>query len=170
MPYAHCPRCGHAFDKIVPLGDNRERLACPSCAFIMYINPKPTVKGLVMREGRVMMVRRAEAPGIGGWDFPGGYLEYDEHPEEGLIREIAEETGVVATINRLIGVYHRVWREERPDTAIINLAYLCDWVDGRGKVLQPKEIDGLEWVVPGQAPDWVAYGHYDEVMRDLGTA
>ena len=56
-------------------------------------NAKPTGSALVVREGRVPLVRRAIEPARGAWDIPGGFLEHDEHPEAGAVRELQEGTG-----------------------------------------------------------------------------
>ncbi len=167
MPYAYCPVCATAFERKIPSGEDRERLVCPGCHYIHYINPKPTVKGIVMRDGQMLMVKRAEAPGIGGWDFPGGYLEWDEHPEVGLVRECHEETGITVKIDRLLNVYHKVWKWDRVESSILNLVYVCKWIEGEASAVQPKEISHVAWVEPGKAPDWVAYGHWDQAMTDL---
>ena len=55
-------------------------------------------------EGRVLLARRAVEPDRGLWDCPGGFLEEGEHPLDGLRRELAEETGLVAGPARFVGI------------------------------------------------------------------
>ena len=55
-----------------------------------------------MRDGLVMLTRRAREPQAGWWDLPGGFLEPGEHPEAALIREVREELGVDYTPGPLI--------------------------------------------------------------------
>ena len=52
---------------------------------------------IVLKDGRVLMGKRINAHGEGHWSFPGGHLEYQESPEEGVIREVMEETGLTVT-------------------------------------------------------------------------
>lgn len=59
-----------------------------------------------MHECRVLLVQRGKEPGKGRWTFPGGFLEEDEAPDEGLIREVREETGLRVEVNGLIAVRH----------------------------------------------------------------
>jgi 8-oxo-dGTP diphosphatase len=54
------------------------------------------VLAVVMRGDRVLVVRRANPPMPGRWGFPGGVLELGETVAEGAMRELFEETGVVA--------------------------------------------------------------------------
>uniref|UniRef100_A0AAU2VUW1 NUDIX domain-containing protein n=1 Tax=Streptomyces sp. NBC_00008 TaxID=2903610 RepID=A0AAU2VUW1_9ACTN len=60
-----------------------------------------SVAGVVVREdGRVLVIRRADN---GAWEAPGGVLELDERPEDGVCREVLEETGVKVDPVRLSG-------------------------------------------------------------------
>ena len=57
----------------------------------------PTVRGVgavVVVDGSILLVRRARPPQAGHWSVPGGHLEPDETPQEGAVRELAEETGL----------------------------------------------------------------------------
>ncbi|MFE6975576.1 NUDIX hydrolase [Streptomyces sp. NPDC057682] len=76
-----------------------------------------SVAGVVVREdGRVLVIRRADN---GAWEAPGGVLELDERPENGVRREVLEETGVKVDPVRLSGVYKNMER------AIVALVFLC---------------------------------------------
>jgi len=163
----YCSLCGSKLAIKSCVNDDRKRPCCSSCDYIVYHNPKPTVKALIFKESKFLMVRRAEEPHIGGWDLPGGYVEWDEHPEEGALRETREETGVIAEIDSLIGAFHKVWNPQNKDSSILNLAYRCRWLEGEPQVMSPHEIDQVQWVDMNNLPGWVAYGHYDEVMRLL---
>ncbi|MGE4159394.1 MAG: NUDIX hydrolase [Planctomycetota bacterium] len=168
MIHKFCPYCGGALETRRPPLDTKDRLICTRCGQIHYLNPKPTVKGAVMKEGKILMVRRAEEPGIGSWDLPGGYLEWGEDPEPGLVREIEEEVGIKVEIVKLAGVYQRVWGVASHNISILNLAYLCRWVSGEAKPLQLHELDQVVWVDPKSPPGRVGYGHYQELMRLIG--
>lgn len=60
---------------------------------------------VVWREGKVLLVRRGQAPGKNFWSLPGGKIEHGEAPEAAASREVREETGILPEILGLIGVF-----------------------------------------------------------------
>ncbi|HVA22448.1 MAG TPA: NUDIX domain-containing protein [Candidatus Micrarchaeia archaeon] len=104
-PYRFCPHCGA---RLVPRPVEAHTLpSCPSCAFVAFRDPKVVVVAIAVDGGgRVLAIRRGIAPGLGEWALPGGYLDYDEHPEHGARRECLEETGCELGAVRLLGVFH----------------------------------------------------------------
>ncbi|MCP4329554.1 MAG: NUDIX hydrolase [Alphaproteobacteria bacterium] len=89
----------------VPEGDERERLTCPDCGFIHYENPKIVTGAVVEWEDRILLCRRAIAPGIGKWTLPAGYLEVNESSSDGAKREAWEEARARIEIDALIALY-----------------------------------------------------------------
>ena len=91
-----------------------------------YDRPSVTVDSVVLgaKNGRpaLLLIKRRNHPFLGRWAFPGGFLDMDESPEEGALRELCEETGVTGVIPRQIGAYGRVDRD--PRGRIITIAYL----------------------------------------------
>ena len=89
----------------VPEGDNRERMICADCGFILYDNPKIVV-GSVARSGeRILMCRRAINPRRGFWTLPAGYLELNESTGAGAAREAWEEAQAKIAIEGLLAIY-----------------------------------------------------------------
>lgn len=78
---------------------------CPACGAIHWIDPKIAAGCLVVRDTRVLLVRRGIEPGYGKWVFPGGHVDRGETIEEAAIRETREECGALAAIDDLIGLY-----------------------------------------------------------------
>lgn len=67
-----------------------------------------SVAGAVIRDdGRFLAIRRRDN---GTWELPGGVLELDETPEDGVVREVREETGILVKVDRLTGVYKNMAR------------------------------------------------------------
>jgi ADP-ribose pyrophosphatase YjhB (NUDIX family) len=100
----YCPDCGA---QLGPPAGPSERVVsqtCPSCAAVHYRNAKPCAGALVVRDGRVLLGRRAIEPARGSWDIPGGFLNPWEHPADGAAREVREETGLEVRLTRLLAV------------------------------------------------------------------
>lgn len=57
--------------------------------------------------GRLLLVRRARAPGAGCWSLPGGRVEPGETDQQALAREVAEETGLDVAVGRHVGSVER---------------------------------------------------------------
>ncbi|MSP81812.1 MAG: NUDIX hydrolase [Alphaproteobacteria bacterium] len=89
----------------VPAGDNRERLVCDSCGFVLYSNPKVVVGAVCSYAGEILLCRRAIDPRRGFWTIPAGYMELHETTADGARREAREEAGVEIAIQSLLAVY-----------------------------------------------------------------
>jgi 8-oxo-dGTP diphosphatase len=65
------------------------------------------VGGAVVRDDRLLLVRRASRHGRGNWQLPGGFIEPDETIEQAVVREVQEEAGVVAEVVGVLGLRSR---------------------------------------------------------------
>jgi 8-oxo-dGTP diphosphatase len=97
--------------------------------------PLVGVGGVVIADGRTLLVRRGSAPLEGQWSIPGGMLELGELIVEGVRRELAEETGIEVRVLELIEVFERVIPGEDGRTRyhFVILDYLCDMVGGQAQ-------------------------------------
>ena len=104
--YRYCPRCGQALERRLLKPGEPERLVCPACGFVFYIDPKIAV-GTIIRavSGRLVLVRRAIEPGYGKWVFPGGYVDRGETLLSAAVREAREECGLDVRVDGLINIY-----------------------------------------------------------------
>ena len=75
-------------------------------------NPLVGVGAVIVRNNRVLLIRRGHAPLLGEWSLPGGVLECGETLREATTREAREETGLVVETSVLLGVYERVVRSD----------------------------------------------------------
>lgn len=98
-----CPRC--ATPLITRQVGDRVRRACPACDFVHFTDPKVGVGVLVIRDGQILLVRRAVQPEIGKWSLPAGFLDRGEDPRQVAVRETHEETGLSVKVDSLIDVY-----------------------------------------------------------------
>ena len=84
-----CPSCGT--ETVARAIEGRERASCPGCGRVHYENAKPCAGAIVVdAAGRVLLGKRSIEPFKGLWDIPGGFLEAEEHPEEGARREVSD--------------------------------------------------------------------------------
>ncbi|HTQ32865.1 MAG TPA: NUDIX hydrolase [Stellaceae bacterium] len=95
----------HPFTRAVPEGDDRERLVCGDCGFVLYDNPKIVVGSVVRWGEKILMCRRAINPRKGFWTLPAGYLELNESTQAGAAREAWEEARASIEIESLLAVY-----------------------------------------------------------------
>lgn len=93
------------FHRIIPEGEDRERLACADCGFIAYENPKIVTGAVVAEAGRVLLCRRAIEPRHGFWTLPAGYMELGETVEDGARREAWEEARARIGLEGVLALY-----------------------------------------------------------------
>ena len=121
----NCSRCGTALVFGAIDGDHRDRLVCPACGWIAYVNPRLVVTSLPITDtGQVVLIRRGIEPAVGAWAQPGGFLEIDETVNEGAIRETLEETGLLIEPGEVIGLYSRL------EAAVVVLVFEARIVGG----------------------------------------
>lgn len=73
--------------------------------------PRVGVGAIVLHEGRVLLVKRGQAPALGLWSVPGGLVDLGETTVEAARREVEEECGLKVRIAGLVGVLDRVTRD-----------------------------------------------------------
>jgi 8-oxo-dGTP diphosphatase len=108
--------------------------------------PVVGVGGVVICDGRALLVRRGKAPLLGEWSIPGGMLETGETILEGVRRELMEETGVEVRVGELIEVFERITRdaEGRAQFHYVVLDYFCEPV--RGEARAGSDAAEIAWV------------------------
>src|SRR4051812_44425768 len=118
-----------------------------------------SVAGVVVDEaGRVLVIQRRDN---GRWEAPGGILEREETFEEGVVREIAEETGVTVEVERLTGVYKNMTR------GIVALVYRCRPLAGTAR--PTRESVAVDWIMPGDVHTRMTPAYAVRVLDALAT-
>ncbi|MFJ9040364.1 NUDIX domain-containing protein [Streptomyces sp. NPDC102406] len=102
-----------------------------------------SVAGVVVREdGRVLVIRRADN---GRWEPPDGVLEWDEAIEDGVCREVFEETGIKVHVERLTGVFKNM------TVGVVALVFRCSPHGGTAQLSD--ESIAVTWLAPDDAMD-----------------
>ena len=96
-----------------------------------YKNPKLTADGIIIKDDKIVLIKRKNSPFKGLWALPGGFVEYGEKVEDTVVREAFEETGLKTKITNLLGVYSDPNRDPRGHT--ITIAYVLDIINGKLK-------------------------------------
>nr|WP_232058210.1 NUDIX hydrolase [Cohnella abietis] len=118
-----CSSCGHGLeDRDI---DGTIRRACTQCSFVHWGSYSIGVGALVVKDDKVLLVRRAQEPGKGKWTNPGGYIEQLEPIEETIRREVLEESGIEAVVRSIVAL-----RDLPKSIHNLYVAFSMDYVSG----------------------------------------
>jgi 8-oxo-dGTP diphosphatase len=104
--------------------------------------PVVGIGGVVIADGRALLIRRGSEPLRGQWSIPGGTLEIGETLQAGVARELQEETGLEVRVLDTIEVFDRIFPAEAPDPAspgrgprfhYVIVDYLCERISGEAR-------------------------------------
>jgi 8-oxo-dGTP diphosphatase len=109
--------------------------------------------GILVEDGKILLIKRAKEPELGKWAIPGGRIEEDETAEECLKREFKEETGLDIEIVKLTGIYSEPDRDPRK---IIGAAYIVKRIGG--ELRAGDDAGEAEWFGLGSMPE-LAFDH-----------
>jgi len=156
-----CPACGSPMQ--VQTIHGRLRRACPACGWIDWRNAKPCAGALIVRNGKVLLVRRRIEPFLGYWDIPGGFCEADEHPAETALREAREETGLEIELTGLQGI----WMDAYAGHPTLNIYYLARPLT---RTLHPgDDAGGAAWFAPKALPRRIAFVNGRQALAAWAT-
>jgi ADP-ribose pyrophosphatase YjhB (NUDIX family) len=159
--WKHCPRCsaGVAAEDV--------KVECPQCGFVAYASSKPTASAACLDgDGRVLLSRRAIDPERGKWDFPGGFLEEEEHPLDCLRRELQEEAGVDVEPMAFLGVWLDRYGGDGSAATTLNLYWTARIVSGTPEPAD--DVAELRWFEPAEVlEEDLAFPHTVDVLAAL---
>ncbi len=138
----------------------KQKNNCPNCGG--YRNRIATVDAVVLREGKILLIRRTAEPYAGFWALPGGYMEFDETAEQACLRELQEETGLIGSQPELIGVFSD---PDRHPGQRIAIAFRIGSVTGT--LSAGDDAAAYQWVSPSELPEQLAFDHEAIIRQAL---
>lgn len=146
--FQFCPMCATELQAITQEEDGgpKERMRCVVCQWTHWNNPTPVLAGIVQYRDQILLARNAAWPGR-RFALITGFMEAGESPEEGITREIAEETQLQVSSLKLVGVYDF----QRMNQIIIAYHAVC-----HGEVRLSPELVDYRMYAPQDLKCWPA--------------
>lgn len=157
IKYNFCSNCGSKID------ERSDPPHCSNCNSTYYQNAKVTVSVLPVLGRQVLLGKRGREPYKGAVDVIGGFMEADEDPESGALREAKEETGLDMKIIKLLGIYHDRYGSNGDYT--LNLHYITEVTGGNMKAQD--DLVELSWFDISNAPTDQGFQNNRDAIKDL---
>lgn len=124
--FEYCPKCGsHHF-----VANGATSKKCENCGFEYFMNPSASNVAIIKNaKGEILVERRKQEPAKGTLDLPGGFAQIGETSEEGLAREVMEETGLKVTDAKYLFSLPNIYRYSGIDIHTLDMFYLCEVED-----------------------------------------
>jgi ADP-ribose pyrophosphatase YjhB (NUDIX family) len=114
-----------------------------------YATPKIDVRGVVFRDGRILLVKERSD---GRWTLPGGWADVGDSPREAVEREVREESGYETRATKMLAVYDRNKHDHPPFMwHVYKLFILCELVGGEAKT--SIETEGVDFFAEDELPE-----------------
>ena len=159
IDYKYCPQCKHDMELV------NGNPHCPVCDITIYSNVVGAAAICIIKDGKVLLSRRAIEPFKGGYDLIGGFIIPGETPEQAAIREAKEETGLDVKITGLLGVYSDQYGEDSHTLGVHYIGEIAGGVQRAGD-----DAASLEWATIQEIPEealTTGFKNVRESLRDL---
>lgn len=144
--FRYCPVCGSPNF----VTNNEKSKRCANCGFVYFFNPSgATVAVIVNERDELLVVRRAKEPAKGTLDLPGGFLDCAETAEEGVAREVFEETGLEVEQCDYLFSIPNIYPYSGLYVHTMDLFFLCR-VKGTQEAKAMDDAESLAWIPWGQ--------------------
>jgi mutator protein MutT len=141
------------------------RLDCKKCGFVFYQNPKTAVNAIVLNnQQEVLLARRAFDPAKGTWDFPGGFVDYGERPNDAIIREMDEELHVKFTPTEIFSSFHAWYPFGGLKVSLAVIVYRGTIL---GELQSDDDVSECCWFSLNAIPDDLAFPEMKELLETL---
>jgi len=121
--FKYCPVCGSKHFEV----SNEKSKQCDNCGFKYYANPSAANVAFILNERRELLVeRRKNEPAKDTLDLPGGFADIGETAEEGVKREVEEETGLHVTRVEYLFSLPNKYRYSGMDISTLDMFFRCE--------------------------------------------
>jgi ADP-ribose pyrophosphatase YjhB (NUDIX family) len=136
---------------------------CPHCG--RYNNRGLAIDIVIIKDDKILLGKRGgtDEPFMGYWALFGGFVEWGESVEEALVRECKEESNMVVTSHKLLGIYSKPSRHIRQ---VVTAAYA---VEAEGEPKAGDDIVEVKWYHLNAMPAQLAFDHAIIVADYLKT-
>ena len=127
--------------------------------------PVVGVGGVVVRDGRALIIKRAHEPRRGEWSIPGGTVEVGEPLTEAVRRELLEETGLDVTVGPVLEMFDRIHRdaEGRVRYHFVIIDFLCH--ASAGEAVAGTDAEAVAWASGDELEAYGVNPHAAAVIR-----
>ena len=149
--FKYCPVCGSRHFEV----NNFKSKKCADCGFVYYANPCSATVAFIVRKTKddatgmerteLLVATRAKEPAKGTLDLVGGFVDMDETVEEGLLREIREETGMEVDNSKLLFSLPNVYRYSDMDIHTLDMFFLVN-VPADAHPKADDDVAELQWI------------------------
>lgn len=142
--FEYCPMCGSHHFAVSGASSKK----CDNCGFEFFMNPSASNVAIIRNaKGEILVERRKMEPAKGTLDLPGGFAQIGETSEEGLHREVLEETGLSVTTARYLFSLPNVYRYSNIDIHTLDMFYECEVADESALTANDDAAECF-WVAP----------------------
>lgn len=128
------------------LKEGQKAFRCQACDFVYFHNVAAAVGALIICDEQVLLVKRAQQPGKGLLDFPGGFVDYAESNEQALTREVAEELQITLGKMKYLGSYPNQYLYKDVLYRTLDSFFVINLTSKPSVILQQSEVSAYEWV------------------------
>ena len=173
LDYIFCPFCAKYLETMMEEG--HELKYCRPCGWRHYLKHDMAVAGIIIRHNttsyiepcsEVLMVLRNREPFKGKWSFPAGFVNFGEHPDKALAREVSEETGLRVVRSKLI---EEVVSDDDPRSPKQLSKFYKVFATGEVKIIDQEENAQITWWIldPRNPLPNIAWGNHRRLFRQI---
>jgi ADP-ribose pyrophosphatase YjhB (NUDIX family) len=159
--YQYCPQCRRPLSPTAE-GDPH----CAHCDITIYKSVASAGCVFPVRDGKVLLARRAREPYKGDYDLVGGFMKSGETPAQAAVREAKEETGLDLKITGFLGAYPDHYGPDGPP--VLGLVHIGELAEGAAHAAD--DVSQLEWFDINHIPERAFQSGFSSVvaaLRDL---
>lgn len=142
-PFRYCPCCGSSRFTV----RSEKSKQCADCGFEYFMNTSASTGAFIVNSaGELLVVRRKSEPASGTLDLPGGFIDIGETAEEGVAREVMEETGLEVTAVQYLFSLPNVYPYSGFDVHTMDLFFRCEVADEKNVLRFADDAEDGFWI------------------------